>query len=281
MFDLTNNKCSTSFNLTSQALNKLKKKTWRDSHHRVNIRPSKNVLFEEFIDRVKEVVDSGYYFYLKRIGKFDSMPECWNNLEEPQRREVATLLGLFNDESHGDRNKEPWSITNIKKYLNLGYVKLDNLPKFCADHFETLSDDLIFVEPPHFVQPYPENNTLLNDHDGFALSPKKLVKNYQDNCTGTKTQWMLFLHITNHAATEYCVAANKKNGSFVDIEPSAGLDVEMSEFQTSVLNTTERDVVTNDMISQSQGDRDKKKEVKRMREFVTGNVRSYYRIQSY
>ena len=104
------------------------------------------------------------------------MPECWNNLEEPQNREVATLLGSFYDESCGDRNKEPWSIPNIKNYLNLGYVKLDHLTKFRTDYFATLGDDLVFVEPTHFVQLPTENNTLLDDHDRFALNPKKLVK---------------------------------------------------------------------------------------------------------
>ena len=92
------------------------------------------------------------------------MSESWKNLEEPKRREVATFLGLFYNKSRGDRNKETWSITNLKNYLNLGYVKLDDLPKFCAAYFETLGDDSVFVEPTHFVQPPPENNTLLDDH---------------------------------------------------------------------------------------------------------------------
>ena len=65
---------------------------------------------------------------------------------------------------------------------------LDDLPKFCAAYFATLGDDLVFVEPPHFVQSPPENNTLLDDHDGFSLKPKKLVKKYQDNLADPKTQ---------------------------------------------------------------------------------------------
>ena len=76
----------------------------------------------------------------------------------------------------------------------------------------------------------PENNTLLDDHDGFALNPKNLVKNYQDNRSEPKTQRMMFLHMTNHVSTENCVAAKKKNGRFVYLEPSAGLDVAMTEF---------------------------------------------------
>ena len=105
---------------------------------------------------------------------------------------------------------------------------LDDLPKFCAAYFATLGDYLVFVEPPHFVQPPPENNTLLYDHDGFALKPKKIVKNYQDNRADPNTQQMLLLHITNQVATDNCVASKKKNFCFVDLEPSAVLDVAMT-----------------------------------------------------
>ena len=58
---------------------------------------------------MKEVVDAGDYFYLKRSGDFDLMSAYWKNLEEPQHREVTTLLDSFYDKSRGDRNKEPWS----------------------------------------------------------------------------------------------------------------------------------------------------------------------------
>ena len=81
------------------------------------------------------------------------MLACWKNLEEPHLREVATLLGSFYDKSFGTHNKEPWPITNLKNYLNLGYVKLGDLLKFRAVYFATLSDDLAFFQPPHFQPP--------------------------------------------------------------------------------------------------------------------------------
>ena len=61
---------------------------------------------------------------------------------------------------------------------------------------------------------------------------------------------MLFLHMINHVSNENCVEDKKNNGCFVDLEPSAGLDVAMIEFQMSVLNPTERDVVISDLVSQ-------------------------------
>ena len=83
-------------------------------------------------------MDAGNYFYLKSSRNFNSMPACWKNFYEPQHREVATLLGSFYDESRGDRNKEPWLISNLKTYLNLGYVKLDDLHKVHSDYLATL-----------------------------------------------------------------------------------------------------------------------------------------------
>ena len=69
---------------------------------------------------------------------------------------------------------------------------------------------------------------------------------------------MIFLHTTNHVTTENCVAAKKKNVRFIDLEPSDGLYVAMTEFQTIVLNPTEQEVAISDLISQSQGYRDNK-----------------------
>ena len=65
------------------------------------------------------------------------MPACWKNLEETQRREISTLVSSFYNDLRGDSNKEPWSIQNLKKYLNLGYVKLVDLLKFRGAYFAT------------------------------------------------------------------------------------------------------------------------------------------------
>ena len=56
-------------------------------------------------------------------------------------------------------------------------MKLDELTKFCADYSATLGDDSVFLKTTHFVVPPTDNIILINDHDGFALKPKKLVKN--------------------------------------------------------------------------------------------------------
>ena len=73
-----------------------------DSHHIVNLRSSTRVLFDEYIERVKDVVDAGDFFYLKRYENFDAMPACWNYLDDQQRRDVAATIGSFYDDSKAD-----------------------------------------------------------------------------------------------------------------------------------------------------------------------------------
>ena len=114
----------------AQALNKLRRKTWGNSRHIVNLRPSTQVPFDEYIEKVKDVMDAGDFFYLKCYGNFDAMPAWWNHLDKHQLRDVATLIVLFYDESKADFSKNSWALPNIKKFLNLGYVKLYDLAKF-------------------------------------------------------------------------------------------------------------------------------------------------------
>ena len=65
------------------------------------------------------------------------MPACWKHLDEQQRRDVAALIGSFYDESNTGCSKELWALPNIKKFLNLGYVKLDDLAKFRLAYLAT------------------------------------------------------------------------------------------------------------------------------------------------
>ena len=73
---------------------------------------------------------------------------------------------------------------------------------------------------------------------------------------------MLFLHMINHVSNENCVEDKKNNGCFVDLEPSAGLDVAMIEFQTSVLDPIKQYVVISNMIIKAQGNRANKRKTR-------------------
>lgn len=251
----------------------------------VNCRPSTRVPFEQYIARVSEVVDAGDFFYKKRTGIFDAMPACWKKLDETQRREVAALIGSFYEESRVDRSKEPWSINNIKRYLNLAYTNLDDIFKLRAAYMATRGDESIFSDPPKESSPSNDSvaagSKLLDDHDGFALKPKKLIKQYQDNPSDPKAQGKLFVNMTNFVCTEH-VAENakrsKEEGKEVPLVPAPHLDVEMSRDQRKLLNPTPQDVSLSELIDQAQGDRAKKKEAKRRQDIISGNINSYSAI---
>ena len=145
-------------------------------------------------------MDSGDFFYLKRYGKFDAMPAFWEHLDEQHRRDVAALIGSFYDESKADFSKEPWAIPNIKKFLNLEYVKLDDLAKFRAAYLETQGDGSVFFESPSIdssaddAPKVEDDSILIDEHDGFALKPKKIIKEFQQNPGNPKAQGDLFRH---------------------------------------------------------------------------------------
>ncbi len=82
------------------------------------------------------MVDAGDFFYCKHQGMFHAMPAYWKNLMELQRCEVATLIGSFYDKSCAIPTKLPCLVCNLKKYLNLGYINLDDAQD-CAAYLAT------------------------------------------------------------------------------------------------------------------------------------------------
>ena len=211
------------------------------------------------------------------------MPVCWKHLDNQQCRNVAALIGSFYDESKADWSKEPWALPNIQKFLNIRYLNLDDLAKLCADYLATRGDDYVFFEPPFIYisaaeTPKVEDDAvLIYEHDGFVLNPKKLIKEFQHKPGDPKAQGNLFRHYTNYTATAHCVAIaiEKKNIPLIDLEPTAGLNVEVSEIQRILLNPTSRDMIVSDIIDQTKGERAKNKEAKRKQCFMTGKTNSY------
>ena len=223
----------------------------------MNLLPSTRVPFDEYIERVKDIVDAGDFFYLKRYGNFDAMTACWKHLDKQQRRNVAALIVSFYDDSKADCSKEPSALSNIKKFLNLGYVKLDELAKFRAAYLATQGDDYVFVEPPFIdisdddTPKVEDDSVLLGEHDGFPLKPRKLIKESQQKSGNPKAQGNIFRHYTNHTATTQFVASaiKNKNSRLIDLEPTAGLNVEVPELQRILLNPTSQDIIVSDIIN--------------------------------
>jgi hypothetical protein len=180
--------------------------------------------------------------------------------------------------------KEPWSLHNLKTFLNLGFVTLDDVPKYRAAYLATRGDESIFVDPPPGVVAATVTNNdhpLLDKHDGFALKPTKFIDAFKANPGNSKIQGQLFVHMTNFVCHEHCIAVKKTQAEMNSIlEPSAALNVETSSLQKKFLNPTMKDMQLSDIIEQSQGERAKKKEAKRKQDFISGNINSYSRIMN-
>jgi hypothetical protein len=180
--------------------------------------------------------------------------------------------------------KEPWSLHNLKTFLNLGFVTLDDVPKYRAAYLATRGDESIFVDPPPVVVAATVTNNdhpLLDKHDGFALKPTKFIDAFKANPGNSKIQGQLFVHMTNFVCHEHCIAVKKTQAEMNSIlEPSAPLNVETSSLQKKFLNPTMKDMQLSDIIEQSQGEQAKKKEAKRKQDFISGNINSYSRIMN-
>ena len=100
---------------------------------------------------------------------------------------------------------------------------------------------------------------------------------YKEKRHDPEIQGKLFVHMTNFVATEH-VTENKAKEDMVQLEPTRGLDVEMTKFQKKLLNPTTKDVMMSELIDQSQGKRAKKKEAKRRQDVINGNIGSYSAI---
>ena len=83
------------------------------------------------------------------------------------------------------------------------------MPKFHASYLETCGDEYIFSDPPFgsatdddcSTNTNANSYTLINQHDGFILKPKNLIKKYQANTGNSKAQVKLLVHRKNFLST--------------------------------------------------------------------------------
>ena len=139
------------------------------------------------------------------------MPAWWKKLTKAQQDEITTLVGSFYDESWNNPTKSPWLVNNLKIFLNLRFVTLDDVPKFWAAFLVTHGDDSIFCIPPTtppVVDSASDTNpqSFPDQHNGFTLKPRKLIEKYIANPGDSKVQGQLFVHMTNFVCREHFVA---------------------------------------------------------------------------
>ena len=165
--------------------------------------------------------------------------------------------------------------------LHLEFVDVKDIPKFRAAYLASCGDESIFVDPVEensaILDDSAENeanSNLLDHHDGFVLKPKKIFEEYKENRISTTAQVKCFVDMKNFVATEH-VSGNKQLGNREKLQPSSYLHVEMHYDQKRLMNPTTQDAQLSEIIDQDQGDKAKKREAKRRKEVISGNINSY------
>ena len=77
----------------------------------------------------EEQVDSADQFFKDRESLWDAMPACWKKLTVSQRRKIFHLLHLFEDEASKEPSKGVWNIDNMRRVMEIGFVKYDDITK--------------------------------------------------------------------------------------------------------------------------------------------------------
>jgi len=154
------------------------------------------------------------------------------NLDEAQQYEVPTMIGRF----YAGLIKDPPNVHGqFRTSIHISYLAMFGLttcPNSVLHFFVTRGGPSVFVQPPH--QPVAdalENNVehkLLDQHDGFALKPKKLIERFKENPNpSSDVVARLFVHMKNHVANNehFTAVKNAPKGQHVDLQPTAGLDI--------------------------------------------------------
>ena len=168
--------------IANMGLNQVEKgDAWRKSFIRVNMCPSKRLLFADWLKKHELDANAADRFFKERDGLFDATPACWQHMSEVQRRGVCAVFDLCDDE---------WTKENVVKVMTLGYVHFDDILKLRGCHLTSKEDPSVFVDPS--LAEKEEERTAVSssssttsrqwmldtDYNAFALAPKHLLDAY-------------------------------------------------------------------------------------------------------
>ena len=94
--------------------------------------------------RFKTVLKAGDYFFSKCKNLYEAMPAAWKHMIEQKHYKFALLVDYFYAESRADPSIPTWSLNNIKKFMILGCVKLDDIPKLRCSYLAARHNNYVF-----------------------------------------------------------------------------------------------------------------------------------------
>ena len=248
---------------------KITKDDWIKSHKRVNAQPSTRVPFDLFIKQLDErgVLIPGEKFFDKRKSLADAMPACWTRLSAEQRHSVLSIAKNTCARAVAEEAPASWLKEDILKLARC--AKLEDVYKFRACCLAAQKDPSVIVGAEEDEEE-PTVDTPKNAQDFFSFQPKKLLVNYKANGNDPSAQTKLFHHMTDFSAQSMWNSKQR-------VEPSAYLDVQMTEEQKELLAPTHKNALMGFILCDVKGKGAKNKIAKRRIDMISGNVSSYSR----
>jgi hypothetical protein len=75
------------------ALKQVKSESWINSFKKVNLHPDFRIPFSEWLQKIKEKIETGERFFKERLNTiFDAMPALWKNLSVEERHDCMSII---------------------------------------------------------------------------------------------------------------------------------------------------------------------------------------------
>jgi len=270
--------------LAANAQAKVERQCWIQSHNNVNTNPKTRIPFADWIKKLdkKGVLLSGEQFFVKRTSLYDAMPACWQRLSVEDRHSVITCIKKIYDRA--DELQQPllWTAGDVKDLFK--YCALDDIVKLRACYLTAKIDPSVIVGGDNVSAVVVAKKDSVADSvaDYFTFMPPKLTAEFKASIAGlparqakdplfrTKAQKKLFDHMCNKACESEW---NNDKGR----QPSAHINVEVSQVQQQMLNPSYKHVLMGFICYDVRGEGAKQKIAKRRINLVEGNVNSYSR----
>lgn len=269
------------------ALNLVSAESWVLSYKKVNLHPHHRVDFTDWCQRIESKLKMGEQFFKNMVGLWDAMPAFWKTMPPEHRQAVVAMINRLYEKSQVEgENETLWTFDNVCQLIQ--YVAMDNIEQLRGCYLTTKIDLSVMIGESNrkavmeaeAAEAEKQNASLLCNYN-FSWKPKlhldaiemEQAINKVDNSNVTMAVKAYFDHITNFVDRNY--GTSTRGQQF--LEPSAYLDVEITEDQRYFFQPTPADVLVGNILDDLVGMNAKKKIAKHHIDFITGNVASYCR----
>lgn len=234
---------------------------WSKSYIACNLNPLHRISFSEWCDKISSDLEAGQQFKPETSSDIYSLlPSFWHGMEPSEKKAVMAVIAEFDGTFTVD------CVRKLKAECNIPTKDLQNL-RVCYETAKKYPEHLEMTVPsseaqtvaPEVVAAEAALKPATHDLVNFELKPK-----------GLKGQ-ALFEHMSQF------VRRQQKRGE--TLEPSAFLDVEITDDQRAILAPSERDLTCGALMADAGGQGAQKKLAKRKLDNL-GDIKAHSGVQN-